>query len=177
MDSKSCCRLPPRLPAPVRPSPLWSLVSWALVFALFLCPVTGVRAAGATRAPPALLLANVYHEVDLGDYWVSEKLDGVRAYWDGVQLVSRSGIPFNAPGWFTAGFPGVPLDGELWMGRGTFDAVSAAVRRRTPYPQEWKKIRFMVFDLPESDAIFDRRLVESLKNDIQSNARIRSRLA
>ena len=66
--------------------------------------------------PPALSLANVYHDdVDLAEYWVSEKLDGVRAYWDGESLFSRGGNRFNPPPGFVEGFPALPLDGELWM--------------------------------------------------------------
>ena len=112
----------------------------------------------AGEAPP-LLLADVYRDdVDLDRYWVSEKLDGVRAYWDGERLVSRSGNRFNAPPWFVEHFPRVPLDGELWMGRGTFERLSGAVRRQTPDGGQWRGIRFMVFDLPSSPATFDRRL-------------------
>ena len=110
------------------------------------------------EAPP-LVLAKVYTEpVDLADYWVSEKLDGVRAYWDGQHLVSRQGNRFAAPIWFTADFPKVPLDGELWMGRGTFDALSGTVRQLTPDDTQWRNVRYMVFDMPMSDAPFDERL-------------------
>ena len=112
----------------------------------------------AGEAPP-LLLADVYRDdVDLDRYWVSEKLDGVRAYWDGERFVSRSGNRFDAPPWFVEHFPRVPLDGELWMGRGTFERLSGAVRRQTPDGGQWRGIRFMVFDLPSSPATFDRRL-------------------
>ena len=108
---------------------------------------------------PSLLLANAYREdIDLVQYWVSEKLDGVRAYWDGETLTSRKGNRFNAPPWFTEGFPRVPLDGELWMGRGTFEQLSGAVRRQTPDDAQWRTIRFMVFDLPSSPVTFDERL-------------------
>ncbi len=105
-----------------------------------------------------LLLAKVYKEhIDPGDYWVSEKLDGVRAFWDGRRLISRNGYPFRAPRWFTRGFPEVPLDGELWMGRNTYEALSAAVRRREPVEAEWRKIGFWVFDLPAARVNFTRR--------------------
>ena len=117
-----------------------------------------LASAGEARAP-SLLLANVYRDgIDLDRYWVSEKLDGVRARWDGETLVSRGGNRFNAPAWFTEDFPRVPLDGELWMGRGTFERLSGAVRRKIPNDAEWRTIRFMVFDLPASPAPFDRRL-------------------
>jgi DNA ligase-1 len=109
--------------------------------------------------PPELILANVYEQqVDLQGYWVSEKLDGVRAYWDGDHFISRQGNPYHAPDWFTDSFPERPLDGELWMGRGTFAELSGAVRRQIPDDSQWQRIRFMVFDLPDSPAPFDRRL-------------------
>lgn len=109
-------------------------------------------------APP-LVLAKVYTEpVDLADYWVSEKLDGVRAYWDGQHLVSRQGNRFAAPAWFTADFPKVPLDGELWMGRGTFDELSGTVRQLIPDDTQWRRVRYMVFDMPVPKLSFDERL-------------------
>ena len=110
---------------------------------------------------PAPSLANVYRgDVDLDRYWVSEKLDGVRALWDGAALYSRRGNRFNAPAWFVEGFPTAALDGELWMARGTFEALSGAVRRQTPDDAAWRRIRYMVFDLPGSPAPFDERLRE-----------------
>src|SRR5687768_8566307 len=70
---------------------------------------------------PALLLANVYRPgMPLADYWVSEKYDGVRGYWDGQTLRTRGGETVVAPAWFTAGWPDTPMDGELWAGRGRF---------------------------------------------------------
>ena len=111
-----------------------------------------------SKAPP-VALANSYEEgVDLSAYWVSEKLDGVRALWDGEALYSRRGNRFAAPPWFLRGFPETPLDGELWMGRGTFETLSGAVRRKVPDERCWRKIRYMVFDLPEHPGPFDERL-------------------
>ena len=109
--------------------------------------------------PPSLSLANVYHDdVDLGEYWVSEKLDGVRAFWDGESFYSRRGNRFNPPIGFIEGFPSEPLDGELWMGRGTFEALSGIVRRQVPDDHAWRGVRYMVFDLPAHAGIFDERL-------------------
>ena len=108
--------------------------------------------------PPAIPLANVYREgIDLQDYWVSEKLDGVRAYWDGEQLWSRGGHVYAAPAWFTAGFPDHPLDGELWSGRERFTEISGVVRKRQPVDSEWQQLRFHVFDLPVPDTPFQQR--------------------
>ena len=113
----------------------------------------------AQEEQPAILLATDYAgETDLHAFWVSEKLDGVRARWDGGQLISRQGNVFNAPAWFLHGFPDVPLDGELWLGRDRFAEVSGAVRRVQPDAAQWREMRFMVFDLPAHPGTFDQRL-------------------
>src|SRR5947209_4846684 len=84
-------------------------------------PQRPAAAAGdqATAAGPPLLLAETWdNATDLTGWWMSEKLDGVRAYWDGRQFLSRLGNLYHAPDWFTAGLPAdVPLDGELWIDR------------------------------------------------------------
>lgn len=79
-------------------------------------------------------------------YLVSEKFDGVRAVWDGHVLRFRSGRAIMAPSWFVAALPLFPLDGELWIGRGQFDRVSAAVRKTVPDDREWRSLKFLVFD-------------------------------
>lgn len=115
----------------------------------------------ADEGSPRLVLANVYDGspgIDLADYWVSEKLDGVRGYWDGETLVTRSGNVIQTPAWFTADWPKVPLDGELWAGRGRFTHASGTVRTRTPDDDAWRRMRFMVFDLPGHDGAFNQRL-------------------
>ncbi len=111
------------------------------------------------QAAPELMLANRYHPgVELSAYWVSEKLDGVRAYWDGWQLLSRGGQVIQAPAWFTAGWPNTPADGELWAGRGQFQQVVSTVRQQTPNDATWQNVRFMVFDLPAHPGNFTQRL-------------------
>lgn len=114
----------------------------------------------AHAAPPPLALANDYEDVDidLTRYWVSEKYDGVRAYWDGTQLLTRAGNVIHAPAWFTAHWPATPLDGELWAGRGRFEIVTATVRDFEPNDDAWRNIRFMVFDLPTHTGPFEARL-------------------
>jgi DNA ligase-1 len=116
----------------------------------------------APAAPPPLILANDYDdvEVDVSRYWVSEKYDGVRAYWDGSHLVTRAGNRIHAPEWFTRGWPSEPLDGELWAGRGQFEQVTATVRDLEPDDDAWRNIRFMVFDLPAHGGTFSARLRE-----------------
>lgn len=110
-------------------------------------------------APPPFMLAEVYRPtIDPAGYWVSEKLDGVRAWWDGTRLITRGGRVIQAPGWFTAGLPPVPLDGELWMGRGTFARLSGTVRRDTPDEDAWRQVRYLVFDLPDHPGPFGERV-------------------
>ena len=118
-------------------------------------------ALGASRAasPPALMLADVYRQgVVLDDYWVSEKYDGVRGYWDGAALWTRGGERVVAPAWFTAPLPRVPLDGELWAGRGRFALAVSTVRSQVPNDLAWHEMRFMVFDLPRQPGDFTTRL-------------------
>lgn len=124
--------------------------------ALLLAPVPTLPA-----EPPALMLAEVYEAdaaVDLSAYWVSEKLDGVRGYWNGRELLTRGGERIAAPDWYTAGWPDYPLDGELWIGRGRFDEVSGIVRQQRPDQAAWRRVRFMLFDLPGHEGDFDARL-------------------
>jgi DNA ligase-1 len=118
--------------------------------------VQQIHAAGAT---PSLMLANVYHPgVAVRDYWVSEKYDGVRGYWDGEKLLSRSGAVIVAPAWFTANWPKTPMDGELWVGHGQFELASGIVRQQSGDDQAWRQIRYMVFDLPAQPGTFDQRI-------------------
>ena len=136
------------------------LIVETALFAGTLCAPAIVPA-----APPPLLLANDYDDVavDVSRYWVSEKYDGVRAYWDGKQLVTRAGNTIHAPEWFTRGWPAEPLDGELWAGRGQFEQVTATVRDLEPDDDAWRHIRFMVFDLPAHGGAFSSRL-ETLRS-------------
>lgn len=124
---------------------------------LWILIVLGCMAAHA--APPSPTLARRYHTgIDVTAYWVSEKYDGVRALWTGRQLLSRQGLPIRAPAWFTAGWPAEPLDGELWAGRGRFDAAQAAVAAAAPDDAQWRALRYMVFDLPAAPGGFGARL-------------------
>jgi DNA ligase-1 len=105
------------------------------------------------------MLAEVYRRgMPLDDYWVSEKYDGVRGYWDGQQLWTRGGERVIAPAWFTATLPAIPMDGELWSGRGRFAHAVSTVRSQTPNDAAWRKMHFLVFDLPAHPGDFTTRL-------------------
>jgi DNA ligase-1 len=113
----------------------------------------------ASAAPPALELVDVYRGgVDLSQYWVSEKYDGVRGWWDGRQLWTRGGQRIQAPDWFTWGWPETPMDGELWAGRGGFEHASKTVRAERSTDAAWRRMRYLVFDLPASTSTFDERV-------------------
>jgi DNA ligase-1 len=86
--------------------------------------------------------------------WISEKLDGHRAYWDGKKLLSRNGNTITAPDFFTKGFPPFPLDGELWAGRKNRFAIQSLGRK----PKPWEKVIYAVFDAPDSKSPFEERL-------------------
>lgn len=123
-------------------------------FCLSFTPFIHAQSPEATRA----LLANVANaDIDPTPYLVSEKYDGVRALWDGKVLRSRAGNVFAAPAWFIAKLPRQPLDGELWMGRGQFEKLSGAVRKTTPQDDEWRQIKYMIFELPDAPGTFAER--------------------
>jgi DNA ligase-1 len=113
-------------------------------------------AAGEKAGPPLLLAERWDNAQDLAGWWLSEKLDGVRAYWDGTSLISRLGNRFHAPDWFLEGLPGIPLDGELWIGRKAFQRTVGIVRRQDK-TDLWKEVRYIAFDAPGVDAAFEGR--------------------
>src|SRR5688572_6631964 len=117
-------------------------------------PLKPAKKAGSTEGdggdasgPPLLLAASWDSAADLSGWWMSEKLDGVRAYWDGRQFLSRQGNRFHAPDWFVDALPAVPLDGELWINRKSFQRTVSVVRRQDK-SDLWKDVRFLVFDAP-----------------------------
>lgn len=123
-----------------------------------LQPGLPAYAAPEDAVPPVLLAQNYTDAIDPSAYLVSEKLDGVRALWDGKTLRFRSGRLIQAPDWFVAGLPAHPLDGELWMGRRKFDLLSAAVRRQQPRDAEWRQISYQVFEWPQAPGTFSERV-------------------
>jgi DNA ligase-1 len=129
----------------------------------FFLLVTSITGISAEKKIPELQLANRYHDqIDITNYWVSEKFDGVRGYWDGTQMMSRQGNIIQTPLWFVDVLPKTPLDGELWLGRGQFDRLSGIIRRHHIDEEDWRLIKYLIFDLPASEQTFDLR-VEKIK--------------
>ncbi len=142
-----------------------SLPAFLFFFILnLLLTSLSISFAQSSSQKPEIQLANLYHKnIDVKNYLVSEKLDGVRAYWDGKKLISREGNIYNAPKWFIADFPKEHLEGELWIGRGKFEELSGIVRTEIPDDESWKLVRLMLFDMPKHEGVFIKRL-EAMKN-------------
>ncbi len=125
----------------------------SLLFPLLMLPPV----AWTSDQPDLLLLTKDPGDVDVSGWYMSEKLDGVRAYWNGSELLSRQGNAFAAPLWFTAGLPPFELDGELWTARGEFEVIVSIASRDRPHPG-WKRITYNIFEVPNTAGDFDTRL-------------------
>lgn len=126
--------------------------------------------ASYAQIQPPITLSKMYQaNENLTQYWVSEKYDGIRAFWTGQELLTRSGKRIHAPNEWTKHLPSEPLDGELWLGRQTFEQLSSIARKKKPNEQDWRKVKYMVFDLPEHPGIFVERYYQ-LKELINSQA-------
>ncbi len=101
-------------------------------------------------------------DVDVSGWWMSEKLDGVRGYWDGRALWSKNGVLLHPPEDFVSGLPDFPLEGELWGGRGSFGRMAGWVRRSNPH-QGWQALKFGIFDAPEVPGDFSVRIAAARK--------------
>ena len=120
-------------------------------------PAKALKSAEDVDGPPVLLAHAWDCQLDLTGWWISEKLDGVRAYWDGAKFLSRQGNEFMAPEWFVDGLPNSPLDGELWMDRKAFQKTISIVRRQDR-SEHWRQIRFLIFDSPALQTPFEERI-------------------
>ncbi len=130
----------------------------ALLAVLLLATQPAVHANTPLHTAPAPMLASrASGDIDVASYLVSEKLDGVRARWDGRALWTRSGNRIDVPTAFTRDWPTQPMDGELWIGRGRFQEISDLVRALRRNDRAWRPVRFMAFDLPGDDDHFAKR--------------------
>ena len=141
----------------------------SLFCVIFISPVFADR---IQKLKPEIQQATNYKSVkDISQYWVSEKLDGIRGYWDGRQLLTRQGNKIHSPAWFTKNWPKIPIDGELWIARDEFQATLSCVRKITINETCWHNVRFMIFDLPRHKATFTDRIkmMKKLMSNNQSN--------
>ncbi|GIU43048.1 ATP-dependent DNA ligase [Shewanella sairae] len=131
----------------------------SLSFSLYIANIAIADVGNMPPTKPLIQLATTASSPisNVSDYLISEKLDGVRGYWDGKNLYSRSGRIIAAPDWFVQHFPKYPLDGELWIKRGAFEQVSAIIRKTKATDTEWSRVLFMVFDLPTETTPFASR--------------------
>lgn len=121
--------------------------------------------------PPSLFLLKTYkNDINVTGWVMSEKLDGVRAFWNGERLISRSGKIFNVPKSFTKGFPSFELDGELWSSRGEFEHIVSIVNTKNSN-KRWHKLTYNVFEVPNQDGTLLQRL-EKVKPFISSRLKL-----
>lgn len=150
---------PTACPPTIRPGSRGGWSALALALAVALAPVPAAATDhGLMLATPARGVQDASTAHPLDEYWASEKLDGVRGRWDGRRLWTRGGYAVDAPAWFTAGWPEVAMDGELWLGRGRFEEASSLVRNPPPGDAAWHGMRFLVFDLPGHGGTFEERV-------------------
>ena len=115
-----------------------------------------------------LLKLSEYKGQNVGGWLASEKLDGVRAYWDGRNLFSRNGKILAVPEGWSAHFPSFALDGELYTARGEFEKIQSIVMDKAPNEAAWSEIKFYVFDVPEAVGGLLERLSELEKFILQN---------
>uniref|UniRef100_A0A6B2LE43 ATP-dependent DNA ligase family profile domain-containing protein n=1 Tax=Arcella intermedia TaxID=1963864 RepID=A0A6B2LE43_9EUKA len=108
--------------------------------------------------------------MDPSGWWMSEKLDGARAFWDHQSKVlwSRQGKQFSVPDFFIDKFPSVNLDGELWSQRGKFQEILGVLNSKDP--ERWKTLKFCVFDSPLHETVIEKRIeyLEKLFSSVES---------
>lgn len=122
-----------------------------------------------------LMEMNIYKSQDIRGWLASEKLDGIRAYWDGKNLLSRKGRIISSPAEFTLDFPPFPLDGELFLKRGAFETTQSIVMDKFPNKLEWQKITYNIFDVPDADGGLLQRL-KKIQDYLDKNYHLKNRI-
>jgi DNA ligase-1 len=130
-----------------------------------------------------LMLAHVFkpRKHQAAGAFISEKLEGMRAFWDGgvsrglkkndvpyanvdkderllseqiaTGLWTRLGNVIHAPDWWLDKLPRIPLDGELFIGRGQWQFLMSTVKDFEPN-EDWEQVKYYCFDMPSPDVIF-----------------------
>ena len=129
------------------------------ILILFTLIFTKIALADATT----LQKAKTYKGYEnIKGWYMSEKLDGIRGYWNGKYFLSKNGNKIYAPKWFTKNFPSYELDGEFWSKRADFENIQSIILDDTPSKQ-WREISYHIFEAPNQDGDFTKRL-ENVKN-------------
>jgi len=127
---------------------IWLTATMVILFFCPYCRATDLH----------LQKAGVYTgKEDITGWVMSEKLDGIRGYWDGKRLLTRKGVHLHPPPWFIKNFPDFELDGELWSTQGKFEFIQSVVLDTTPGPG-WENIHYHIFEVPNTAGTFFERL-------------------
>lgn len=143
------------------------LIQWTIIGLMLLVPAHGADQHEVTY--PLQLAQPLIEPVEVSEYFISEKLDGIRARWTGEKLVTRNGNRIVAPDWFTEGWPDTVMDGELWTARGQFEQIASVVLSETP-DNRWRDVRLMLFDLPALRKPFYQRVKAMTRLVTQTNS-------
>lgn len=99
----------------------------------------------------------VYDDQNISGWYMSEKYDGIRGYWDGKNLYTKTGKLIYTPKSFTKNFPSFALDGELWSKRDDFENIQSIVLDKKP-SDKWSEITYNIFEVPNAKGDFLARL-------------------
>lgn len=99
----------------------------------------------------------IYKNQNIAGWYMSEKLDGIRAYWNTKELLTKNGKKIYTPRGFTDNFPAFELDGELWTKRDNFENIQSIVLDKVP-SKNWEQITYNIFEAPNSKGNFQQRL-------------------
>ncbi len=130
----------------------------AILWALFLLLINLSMSIAVPLQHGVSMTPQKESNLKIEEYYVSEKLDGIRGYWDGTTLFSRQGYAIVTPDWFTAHLGEKPLDGEIWLGRETFQRLSGLIARNDVQDPLWKQVTYQIFDLPAEKGTFQERV-------------------
>lgn len=147
----------------------WMLLMKLLIIFLFI--LFTLNAQSTSLPKPAIQQAKSYKTVtDINQYWLSEKLDGMRGYYNRKQLLTRQGNLIHTPKWFTKNWPDNVMDGELWVKRDYFQQTLSCIRKKIVDEACWQFVHFMIFDLPEHGGTFTQRItaMQKLTNNTKS---------
>jgi DNA ligase-1 len=133
----------------------------------FIIVFTILSTASFATKPDLFLLKKYHKNQDVKGWVMSEKLDGIRGFWNGKNLITRGGKALNPPKYFLKNYPPFAIDGELWTKRGDFENISSIVRSKDSGIR-WNKITHNIFEVPNQSGNFTNRMA-IFKKYLQKN--------